>query len=784
MCHAARGSNEAIRDSGALGADCTIGRLFITSCAPATNRRAGGRAQGGPGIAEVCGTRAVPSYSARLRMTSLRASSHIPHLWPARDARVLLLALACLCLFLWTLPAPRAASGDRAPRRLALLVGISDYYQLGVRPWPRLHTRDELGELRNVLIQKWGFSAQDILLLKDREATRAGIVEAFRHHLINQASPGDIVFFHFSGHGQQLLDDNGDELDGLDESLVPYDSVDRSAKAGAAVNIRDDELGLLLRELAGRVNDGGPQKGNITVSLDSCFSGTAVRGILVERGRSWEPVLDGPKPLPRRHVTPDGESGIVAEGEAGKVGYVVLAAARSDQAAHEEDGMGVFSRALIRALTSSQPGQVVTYRELMSRVSVEVSSIVPEQSPQLEGSADALLFSGSAAPRAPGPEVIRVQAGADGVLRLLAGEVHGITARSVFAVHGADAGQDTTSFLGEAEVGETEPLRATLIPRPGSKLAAQQGVLRGAIAVEKQHACSDEPLRLYFCDSAQQLHAPGPCTELQQHVRKHVTVVTNKASADRYDVAVSCDEHAGRLELRRASSGTPILTSRLDDYAADALVQKLSDLWRWRYLRRLHQDNAQARVQLKLFSVQLQHGSDGTILSAEPVPNQRPQEHLLVKSGSYFMLELTNLSETPLYVSIFELDNDGNIDVVFPSATSSLGNQLASDQRPHVPDFRPYLFRLLGRPGQRSLLKLIATREPIDLSGIGQKTGPQGSRSAAFQPGNSAASPLARLLQVSNVGIRGATTTLPPQIWGTAEAWVEVVTKPKNSFSK
>ena len=35
--------------------------------------------------------------------------------------------------------------------------------------------------------------------------------------------PGDYLFFHYSGHGGQQADKDGDEADGKDETLVPLD---------------------------------------------------------------------------------------------------------------------------------------------------------------------------------------------------------------------------------------------------------------------------------------------------------------------------------------------------------------------------------------------------------------------------------------------------------------------------------------------------------------------------------------------------------------------------------
>ena len=79
-----------------------------------------------------------------------------------------------------------------------------------------------------------------------------------------------MLVFHYSGHGQQITDDNGDEPDGYDETIVPYDAPMR-AEAGyrGDKHLRDDELARKLLALRAKV---GPT-GNVVFAFDSCFSG-------------------------------------------------------------------------------------------------------------------------------------------------------------------------------------------------------------------------------------------------------------------------------------------------------------------------------------------------------------------------------------------------------------------------------------------------------------------------------------------------------------------------------
>ena len=44
--------------------------------------------------------------------------------------------------------------------------------------------------------------------------------------LVRGAQPNDSLFFHYSGHGSQQQDHDGDEVDGTDETICPVDYKD------------------------------------------------------------------------------------------------------------------------------------------------------------------------------------------------------------------------------------------------------------------------------------------------------------------------------------------------------------------------------------------------------------------------------------------------------------------------------------------------------------------------------------------------------------------------------
>ncbi|OBQ35469.1 MAG: peptidase C14 [Anabaena sp. CRKS33] len=85
-------------------------------------------------------------------------------------------------------------------RKLALLIGINQYSQN-----PALAGCVTDVELqRELLINRFGFPAADILTLTDKQATKDLITAAFVDHLSQQVKPEDVVIFHFSGYGTRV----------------------------------------------------------------------------------------------------------------------------------------------------------------------------------------------------------------------------------------------------------------------------------------------------------------------------------------------------------------------------------------------------------------------------------------------------------------------------------------------------------------------------------------------------------------------------------------------------
>jgi hypothetical protein len=142
----------------------------------------------------------------------------------------------------------------------ALLVGINKYRIPGA---DLNGCVNDVTNVRDILLKYFGFTAKQIRVVVDERATKKGIVSRLKW-LVKDAKQGDSLLFHFSGHGSQIRDRDGDELkDNLDEILCPHDM------DWDGTYIVDDELQGLFGTL--------PKGVNLEVLLDCCHSGTGTR---------------------------------------------------------------------------------------------------------------------------------------------------------------------------------------------------------------------------------------------------------------------------------------------------------------------------------------------------------------------------------------------------------------------------------------------------------------------------------------------------------------------------
>ena len=160
-----------------------------------------------------------------------------------------------------------------AETRRALLVGISDYGNPKKDPdkWGNISGANDVALLKPLFAEQ-GYKVTSLV---DAQATYANITKALKT-MAKDAEKGDLVYLHFSMHGQPFEDLNGDEADGWDEALIPVDAQLKYVKGKyeGECHLLDDELEKYCNEIRSKI---GP-KGKLYVVLDACHSGQSSRG--------------------------------------------------------------------------------------------------------------------------------------------------------------------------------------------------------------------------------------------------------------------------------------------------------------------------------------------------------------------------------------------------------------------------------------------------------------------------------------------------------------------------
>ncbi|KAK7059906.1 caspase domain-containing protein [Favolaschia claudopus] len=109
-------------------------------------------------------------------------------------------------------------------RRRALCIGINYHGQSH-------ELRGCINDAKHIfsfLVRHAGYKREDIVVLSDdspyarSQPTRSNMLDAMRW-LVKDAKPHDALFFHYSGHGGQVRDKDGDEADESDETIYPVD---------------------------------------------------------------------------------------------------------------------------------------------------------------------------------------------------------------------------------------------------------------------------------------------------------------------------------------------------------------------------------------------------------------------------------------------------------------------------------------------------------------------------------------------------------------------------------
>ena len=255
----------------------------------------------------------------------------------------------------------------QAATRHALVIGIGDYPTSS--GWAKINGDKDIPMVEEMLTTN-GFAKQNIIKLKNEQATYAAIKAGFEQ-IISKAAVGDYVYIHFSGHGQQITDLNGDEDDRLDEAWIAYDAQFAFAKGKyeGENHLVDDQLNQYLHRIREKVG----KEGKIVVIADACHSGSGSRAETDD-----EYIVRGTSDV---FVIP-GISKNIAAVPSHTIEWTFISACKPYQCNYEYKGNGSLTYALYQQRANFS---TFSTKQIRQKVGMCISNIIPfTQTPVLE----------------------------------------------------------------------------------------------------------------------------------------------------------------------------------------------------------------------------------------------------------------------------------------------------------------------------------------------------------------------------------------------------------------
>lgn len=574
--------------------------------------------------------------------------------------------------------------------RHALVIGINHY--------PFLRRSDASGRVleghdlqgcvndaeavAEVLCQRFQFPSTQVLLLRNEQATRTGILAAM-NGLLDRVGLDDLVVFYFAGHGSQMPDREGTKFDPpLDDTIVPHDS---GRFQHPSRDITDDEMRLWLLDLSRKTR-------YITLVFDCCHSATMHRAFgavcSTERGlpadtRSIRDLPPSPIPTERVELL-RAKNWLPPEDR-----YVYLAACLAKETAKEITAIegtevvhhGALTYALLQSIDQSPSG--ATYRDVFERACFEVTQRIADQHPQSEGAQHRALFDTTDCP--PLSYVLVKEVSGQRVT-LAAGRPLGVVVGSEWALFPP----------GCSDLTLREGVNQPRVRIANASASSAQGVLMGestsAIGSLWRAVLAVRPLEIRW---PVRMTGEGIPTK-----REGLGSVVN--SRDPIEALMTSISHSPWLRLANENE-TPLLTVQLlpprtivandtplpqlgaipfeswsvidasgqvrarpaRKIQTELVRQNLDKIVRHRFLLELRNPSSRLRSKIE-FSI-LRTGADGVRVPL----HQKPTDLPLVAAGSELLLQIRNQSSAAVYVAVLTIDALSGVKQIYPPSGTS-----------------------------------------------------------------------------------------------------------------
>lgn len=589
-----------------------------------------------------------------------------------------------------------------AQKKIALIVAVGDYPQGG--RWRSLSSMNDLKYVKAAL-KKSGFSENNIDTLVNEQATKNNMVQKL-DRLIANVAKGDIVFFQFSGHGQQIEDDNGDEADGYDEALIPYDA--KAAYDPVTYNgqnhFRDDLLGSKLQQIRNKIG----ATGSLLVLLDACYSGTATRGneFAICRGDSHAFQSPGYEPKESLNKNAETSSGFLKLTGNSESNMIVISASSPNQMNYESKdinqvGVGSLSYAFAKAVSNLKDGS--NYSLLFQKIKSQIQANIPTQVPMIEGDITQEVFSGNYIKKED-HFIIDKWASNDSSFYINGGVLDNISNGSSFKIYLND-----TSLVTEGTIKQTGIFQSLGV--------SQKPIIKGeAYTVQFDGVSYGNFSGSIFINTPTQKNqkASQLAKQLEYQIKQYSFLSINTNADMMLDIKAQKD---GSALISLVEKGDSIHYAKQVG-SADSL--STAD---WQYLF----EGIKRTIRIKYF----RNISDGGVFSNDvklqvipKKPSADAAGEIILKPSDEFAIKISNKGTQPLYFTILDLLPNNDIKVLIPDE--------ADEPQDYI--IRPGETRSIDgiqvdaiTPKGKEFFKAIFSKVPIDLRAILNRKRTRGS---------------------------------------------------------
>ncbi len=605
----------------------------------------------------------------------------------------IVLAMFCVC---------------NAQTKRALLIVLQQY---NPNEWSTIHAANDSLLLKPALLTQ-GFKASNIIIINDNKGRKNEILAAIAE-FVKKCRRNDIIYFHFSGHGQSVADKSGDEDDGYDEAIVPIDAPSTFQEGGyqGELHIIDDTLHAIFN----RIRDSIGKDGDLLISLDACYSGTAARMVGFSRGNPM-PIASGAHIKQYPLGAPDSNKAIVLSRQDRAVVFTACTAYEEDrEIADKEMFYGPLSYAMAECFTKMEKG--IAYADLFLQVKMKMASVAKEQTPLMEGAGNKAVFNGQIIPYVK--SFVPYQYQPNGRLyRLSYGQLHGFFPKTKVAVHELT----TTNYVTvhPVTVGEVQSSDAS------SCVIKVERNMIGLDPEKKKFIITQQSFGEMRIAVRLDIHENNPLlTTLQGKLAAYPSIsLVNDASAEL--ILESNNKYLKKQSMPANylqvsdSRGQSIREFHLDaskmNVQADSTVNTVIKYLFGNYLKQLQATSPRHKSEINFVLGEVcQAEEDGSVNFKEVPKNTYMQGagYYEGKQGQCFRLEIKNKSVNRFYYTVILITPQNEVKFLTPDETETAAEKVLTGLKTKK-EPSPAAFQIQPPPG-KDVYKLIVTSHPLDL---------------------------------------------------------------------